>query len=110
MFVCFILVRTGIDDYTVNSDELYLFVLFVCFILVRTGIDDYTVNSDELYLFVLLCLFVLFLFVQVLTIILLILMNCIFLFFFVCFILVRTGIDDYTVNSDELYLFVLFTV
>ena len=59
MFVCFILVRTGIDDYTVNSDELYLFVfLFVCFILVRTGIDDYTVNSDELYLFVLfVCLF-----------------------------------------------------
>ena len=42
------------------------------------------------------------------TIILLILMNCIFLFCFVCFILVRTGIDDYTVNSDELYLFVLF--
>ena len=47
-----------ITDYTVNSDELYLFVLFVCFILVRTGIDDYTVNSDELYLFVLfVCLF-----------------------------------------------------
>ena len=83
--------------------------MFVCFILVPTGIDDYTVNSDELYLFVLFCLFVLFLFVQVLTIILLILMNCIFLFCFVClFILVRTGIDDYTVNSDELYLFVLF--
>ena len=85
---------------------IFLFCLLFDFILVRTGIDDYTVNSDELYLFVLLCLFVLFLFVQVLTIILLILMNCIFLFCFVCLFYSFTGL--YTVNSELFFLFCLF--